>query len=94
MKQSRPKVAKFHVNDYVKIKIDKVDKTPLHPNTLLGKIISIEPANGYAQVVTEFGVIDTQISPSRLHKSQNTGIALDYSKHITFSRACKMAINQ
>ena len=47
-----------------------MDKTPLHPNILLGKITSVEPAKGYAQLVTEFAIIDTQISASQLHKSQ------------------------
>ena len=43
MKLTRNQLSSFKVDDYVTIKIDKVDKTtPLHPNVLLGKIISME----------------------------------------------------
>jgi len=47
----------------VSIKIDKVEKTtPLHPNMLLGKIIEIEDT-GCVKIVTEFGKVNTLISP-------------------------------
>ena len=40
MKESRNKVDRFKIDDFVCIKIDKVDKSsPLHPNVLLGKIM-------------------------------------------------------
>ena len=32
----------FQVSNFVKIKIYKVDKSPLHPNTLLGNVIEVE----------------------------------------------------
>ena len=39
MKEFRNKVDRFKIDDFVCIKIDKVDKaSPLHPNVLLGKI--------------------------------------------------------
>ena len=39
MKESRNKVDRFRIDDFVCIKIDKVDKSsPLHPNVLLGKV--------------------------------------------------------
>ena len=41
MKNARQKAKTLNVGDYVSIKIDKVDKTPLHPNVLIGKNISI-----------------------------------------------------
>ena len=45
----------FKVWDMVSIKIDRVDKTSLHPNTLLGKTLEFE--NDYASVAREFGKI-------------------------------------
>ena len=40
-KLSRKKQRSYKGDDYVTIKIDKVDKTiPRHPNTILGKIIA------------------------------------------------------
>lgn len=58
MKESRGRVNKFKIGDFVAIKIDKVDKTsPLHPNVLLGKVIEVQES--YSKVVTKFGVIST-----------------------------------
>lgn len=66
-RKQEKKQPKFTVTDMVAVKIDKVDKTsPLHPNMLLGKITSIEE-NGFVQIVTQYGKINTLISPSRLH---------------------------
>ena len=43
MKESRGRVNKFKIGDFVAIKIDKVNKTsPLHPNVLLGKVIEVQ----------------------------------------------------
>ena len=66
MKQTKrrqeKKQPKFKLSDMVAVKIDKVDKTnPLHPNMLLGKIISIEES-GFVQIVTQFGTINTDFS--------------------------------
>ena len=92
MKLSRNKQRSFKVEDYVTIKIDKVDKTtPLHPNVILGKIINME--NDYAKVVTTFGIISTYISTNRLNKCTRTNVLFDYTKEIPFSTASKQAIN-
>ena len=92
MKLSRNKQRSFKVEDYVTIKIDKVDKaTPLHSNVILGKIIM---ENDYAKVVTMFGVISTYISTNRLNKCTRTNVLFDYTKETPFSTASKQAINQ
>ena len=85
MKLSRNKPSSFKVDDYVRIKLDKVDKTtPFHPNVILGKNLSME--NDYAKVVTKFGVISTYISTNRLNKCTRTkfNIVFDFSKEIPF----------
>ena len=89
MKESR----KFHVDEYVSIKIDSVDKiSPLHPNVLIGKITEVE--NDYAKIVTNFGRLKTYISTNRLNKCTATNIPLDVSTEITFSAACRKAAEQ
>ena len=66
-RKQEKKQPKFKVADMVAAKIDKVDKTSLlHPNMLLGKITSIEES-GFVQIVTQYGKINTLISPSRSH---------------------------
>ena len=61
----------------VSIKIDKVEKTtPLHPNMLLGKIIEIEDT-GCVKIVTEFGKVNTLISPLWLYPCMATSVKLD-----------------
>ena len=92
MKKARGKPSLFRVDEIVAIKIDKVDKTsPLHPNVLIGKILHIE--NNYTKVVTSHGKISTFISTNRLNKCTATNNVFDYSKEISFSSACKQAIN-
>ena len=90
------KVDKFKIDDFVSIKIDKVDKTsPLHPNLLLGKVTEVENNNYYyTKIVTEFGIISTYISTTGLNKGTQTSVNFDYTKKITFSSSCKMAVNQ
>ena len=62
----------------VALKIGKVDKTnPLHPNMLMGKIISMEET-GCVQIVTKYGKIKALISPSRLYSCTATNVHLDY----------------
>ena len=76
----------------VSIKIDKVDKkTPMHPNMLMGKITAVE--NGYAKVVTQFGVIQRFVETSRLQFCTATGVKLNYDKETCFSSACYEAHN-
>ena len=82
MKESRKRGPKFHVDEYVSIKIDPVDKiSPLHHN------VSIEVENDYAKIVTKFGGLKTYISTNRLNKCTTTNIHLDLSTQITFSNA-------
>ena len=51
----------------VAIKINKVVKiNPFHPNMLLGQIIEIEES-GYVRIVTEYGKVNTLITPSRFY---------------------------
>ena len=78
MKESRGRVNKFKIGDFVAIKIDKVDKTSLlHPNVLLGKVFEVQES--YSKVVTNFGVISTYISTNRLNKCTETSLQFDYS---------------
>ena len=92
MKKARGKPSLFRVDEIVAIKIDKVDKTsPLHPNVLIGKILHVE--NNYTKVVTSHGIISTFISTNRLSKCTATNNVFDCSKEISFSSACKQAIN-
>ena len=92
MNKSRQKAKTFNVGDYVSIKIDKVDKTQLHPNVLIEEILAFE--NDYAKVACKFGIISTLISPAKLVKCQATDIVISKDKSITFTKACKLAINQ
>lgn len=70
-----------------------MDKTsPLHPNVLIGKIITVE--NDYAKIVTKFRRVKMYISTNRLNTCTATNINFDYSKEITFSVACKKAAEQ
>ena len=92
MKKARGKPSLFRVDEIVAIKIDKVDKTsPRHPNVLIGKILHVE--NNYTKVVTSHGIISTFISTNRLSKCTATNNVFDCSKEISFSSACKQAIN-
>ena len=94
MKEPRKRGPKFHVDEYVSIKIDPVDKiSPLHPNVLIGKITEVE--NDYAKIVTKFGILKTYISTNRLiNKCTATIKQLEFSteiNEITFSAACRKA---
>lgn len=90
-KKQEKKQPKFKVADMVAVKIDKVDKTtPLHPNMLLGKVTSIEQCS-FLQIVTQYGKINTLISPSRLYPCSATNVQLNYSTEISFTAACKKA---
>ena len=89
MKKSRQDAQALNIGDYVSIKIDPVDKTPFHPNVLMGEIVAFE--NEYAKVACKFGLISTLISPARLVKCQATNMQISKDKVITFTKACKMA---
>ena len=59
------KQPKFKISDMVAIKINKVDKiNPFHPNMLLGQIIEIEEKGYVRIIVTEYGKVNTLITPS------------------------------
>lgn len=92
MKSARPKPTNFEIGAYVSIKIDKVDKTNLHPNVLFGQILEFE--NEYAKVACKYGVISTLISPARLIRCTATNVQINKNDKITFSRACKLAFDQ
>ena len=92
MKYARAKPTVFDIGDYVSIKIDKVGKTQLHPNVLFAQIIKIE--NGYAKVACKYGIISTLTSPSRLVRCTATNVKIDKKKEITFTKACKLAMDQ
>lgn len=84
MKQCWPKAKTLNIADYVSIKIDKVGKTPLHPNVLIGEILAFE--NDYAKVACKFGIISTLISPARLVKCQATNVVISKDKNMTFTK--------
>ena len=59
-----------------------VDKTsPLHPNLLIGKVISVESYN-YITIATKFGKISTLISPARLLKCSKPNMQFNTTKDI------------
>ena len=72
MTTSKPNTISIQVNNFVKVKINKVEKSPLHPNALLGKVIERE--HGFMKVVTKFGIIDTWIAPNRLQITEDINV--------------------
>ena len=90
-KQKQPKFKISDMSDMVAIKINKVDKiNPFHPNMLLGQIIEIEKS-GYVRIVTEYGKVNTLITPSRFYPCIATNAKLDFSTKTSFTAACKKA---
>ena len=69
-----------------------MDKSPLHPNTLLGKVI--EKEHGFMKVVTKFGIIDTWLAPNRLQITEDMNVPVDTTITISFAAACKKALDQ
>ena len=93
MKETRKRGPKFHVDEYVSITIDPVDKmSPLHPNVLISKITEV--GNDFAKIVTKFGRLKTYISTNRLNKCTATNIQLEFSTEITLSAAYRKAAEQ
>ena len=67
----------FKVSDMVAVKIDKVNNTsPLHPNMLLQGKINSNAEGGYVKIVTQYGKINTLISPSWLYPCRATNVLL------------------
>ena len=80
MKLSRKK-QEVKGDDYVSIKIDKVDKTtPRHPNTIPGKIIDLKENGNYAKVVAKVGKDSTYVTTNRLNKCTKTNVHLNIRK--------------
>ena len=72
-----------------------MEKSPLQPNTLLGKVI--EKEHGFMKVVTKFGIINTWIActANRLQITEDMNVLLlDTAKTISFTAACKKALDQ
>ena len=69
-----------------------MDKSPLQPNTLLGKVI--EKEHGFMTVVTKFGIINTWIActPNRLQITKAMNVLLDTTT--SFTATCKKALDQ
>ena len=85
------KQPKFKISDMVAIKINKVDKiNTFHPNMLLGQIIEIEES-GYVRIVTQYGKVNTVITPWRFYPYIATNVKLDFSTKTSFTAACKKA---
>ena len=61
------------------MKTNKVDKiNPFHLNMLLGQIIEIEET-GYVRIVTDYGKVNTLITPSQLYPCTASNMKLDFS---------------
>ena len=88
--KGKKKKKKFELQDYLVLKINKMEKeTPLHPNVLLAHIEELE--GDCAKIIQKFGFITT----SRLSKIESKKhILFHNSKEITLTRANKMASNQ
>lgn len=70
------------------LKTNKVDKiNPFHINMLLGQIIEIEET-GYVRIVTEYGKVNTLITPSQLYPCTASNMKLDFSTKTSFIGDC------
>ena len=85
MTSSKPNIISFQVNNFGKTKINKGDKSPLHPNTLVGKVI--EKEHGFMKVATKLGIIDTWIALNRLKITEDMNVSLDTLKQVSVQRA-------
>ena len=73
------------------MKTNKVDKiNPFHIKMLLGQIIKIEET-GYVRIVTEYGKVNTLITPSQLYPCTASNMKLDFSTKTSFTAARKKA---
>ena len=57
---------------------------------LLGQIIEIEES-GYIRIVTEYGKVNTLITPLRFYPCIATNVKLDFCTKTSFTAACKKA---
>ena len=62
-----------------------MDKSPLQPNTPLGKVS--EKEHGFMKVVTKIGIITTWIAcaPNRPQITEDMNVLLDRTKTISFT---------
>ena len=68
------------------------DKTnPFHINMLLVQIIEIEET-GYVRIVTEYGKVNTLITPSQLYPCTASNMKLDLSTKTSFTAAPKKQV--
>ena len=73
------------------MKTNKVDKINLfHTNMLMGQIIEVEET-GYVRIVTEYGKVNTLITPLQLYPCTASNLKLDFSTKTTFTAARKKA---
>ena len=84
---------KFKILDMVAIKINKVDNiNPFHHNILLVQIIKTEKS-GYERIVTEYGKVNTLISPSQLYPCTATNVKLDFSSKTSFKSSMQKQVD-
>ena len=82
---------KLKISDMLAMKTNKVDKiSPFHINMLLGQIIKIEET-GHVRIVTEYGKVNTLITPSQLYPCTASIMKLDFSPKTSFTAAHKKA---
>ena len=67
-------------------KVDKIN--PFHIK--MGQIIEIEET-GYVRIVTEYGKVNTLITPSQLYPCTASNMKLDFSTKTSFTAARKKA---
>ena len=90
-KQKQKKNWKLKISDMLAMKTNKVDQiNPFHLNMLLGQIIEIEET-GYVRIVTEYGKVNTLITPSQLYPCTASNMKLDFSTKTSFTAARKKA---
>ena len=59
---------------------------------LLGQIIEIEELSGYVRIVTEYGKVNSLITPLRFYPCIATNVKLDFfTKASFYTAACKRA---
>ena len=83
---------KLKISDMLAMKTNKVDKiNPFHLNMLLGQIIEVEET-GYVRIVTEYGKVNTLITPSQLYPCTASNMKLDFSTKTSFTAARKKQV--
>ena len=73
----------------LKIEVDKIN--PFHTNMLLRQIIENEETGYVRIIVTEYGKVNTLITPSKLYPCTVSNMKLDFSTKTSFTAARKKA---